>query len=116
MIELFVDHTYRLHKWHGFYGMSNTMVGVDLDNFIDDAQDSSATMAWLNKQVRWDPWGDGYDICPTSTTRGNDNVEAQERSGSETYSWRNSWSDPRGPGRWYVYWNNCTPRHQYDDR
>jgi len=109
------NHTYRLHQWHGFYGISNVMVGVDTDDYVDDAFDGSVSHAWVEQMTRWDAWPSTLkDICATSLVRGATEPDAVTRSDYETFGNANYSTDPRGWSWAYYYYCLCDPNHVND--
>jgi hypothetical protein len=108
-----VAHTYRLHQWKGFTGISNTMMNVYLNDYVEDAFDGPAAYAWIENLTLYDAWGQGTkDICATVLTRGNDGPDAGNRRAYENYGdpiWY--YTDPTGGGWAWSYYCNCDPNH-----
>lgn len=101
-----------LHQWHGFYGVENPGNNAPMNDYVEAAFEGPAAYAWVEHMTYFDYFpSTGKDLCATSLTRGNTNVDALDRNNNEQYG-TGSYSDPTADQAWaYLYYCDCDPNH-----
>ena len=99
-----------LHQWHGFTGTSASGHGTSdmTDDYIDDAFDGSAAVAWVVNLTSWDHWGGPADVCAVSYGRANSSTDLYYREWNERYG-VTDYADPTGYIGGYLYYSSCDP-------
>ena len=86
-----------LHQLHGYHGVTATGNGTSttLDDYLDDAFDGPASLAWVENETDFDHWTEGgQDVCAVTMTRGNSGADASTRRSNERYDGGTNFSHP----------------------
>ena len=104
------DASYRLHQWHGFSGIAAVGSGTSdmLDDYVEDAFDGPAAMAWVENLTSWNHWGGTSDVCGTALVMGSSFPDAYDRALNEQYGVRD-YADPNSTFSRFVYYGACDP-------
>lgn len=102
-----------LHQWHGVHGEASIPYSHQhIADYIDDAMDGSASLAWITTLTVFDIWPEtGEDMCAMSAISGSTIADCNARRANETYYNPQSYSDPPANETViYHYYCNCDPR------
>jgi hypothetical protein len=108
--DTFETVTERVHQVHGFNGTMSEggPIGANMDDYIDDAFDGAAMLAWVLNETHFHHWSPtSADVCGVSVVRGLDRHDADVRADNERYDGGVNWLDVSGGTSDYLHVCNC---------